>query len=170
MRSSGFGARLWPVTPPLEFNATLWRPAGRGTQTLITVPFDVRDLFGRARCPVRVTVNGYTWRTTTQVYDGGFHVVVNSEVCEACSADEGDTVPVHITRDDAIRTVDLPVELVSALRASTEARAAFESLAPAHQREYARWVGAAKGPDTRMRRCAAAVERLRKGALRPQSA
>jgi hypothetical protein len=152
------------------FEATLWRPDGAGTQTFITLPFDVKALFGRSRCPVRVTINDHTWRTTTQVYGGGHHVVVNGDARTAAAAEAGDTVRVLVTRDDAVRTVDLPAELVAALRGDSQARAAFASLAPSHRREYARWVAQAKRSETRLRRSVAAVERLKNGVLRPQSA
>mgnify|MGYP003469904074 CR=1 FL=1 len=55
------------MTDAVDFDAALWRPDARGAATFITLPFDVKAIFGRARCPVRVTINDHTWRTTTQV-------------------------------------------------------------------------------------------------------
>jgi ADP-ribosylation factor related protein 1 len=51
-----------------------------------------------------------------------------------------------------------------------EAKAAFETLAPSHRREYARWVAEATLPATRVRRSEAAVERIKAAVRRPQSA
>ena len=37
----------------------------RGDATAsFTLPFDTRDVWGKAKVPVRVTINGYTWRST----------------------------------------------------------------------------------------------------------
>jgi hypothetical protein len=41
-----------------------------GSGTLLEVPFDVRTVFGKARAPVRGTVNGHPFRTTVAVYGG----------------------------------------------------------------------------------------------------
>jgi uncharacterized protein YdeI (YjbR/CyaY-like superfamily) len=57
----------------------------------------------------------------------------------------------------------VPSELVNALAADDAARAAFETLPPSHRREYENWVDEAKKPETRERRAAQAVERLRGG-------
>jgi hypothetical protein len=29
-----------------------------------TLPFDTRDVWGKAKVPVKVTINGYAWRST----------------------------------------------------------------------------------------------------------
>ena len=150
-----------------DFEAALWRPDAKGTQTFITVPFDVKALFGRARCPVRVTINGHTWRTTTQVYGDAYHVVVNGRVRDAAGVSAGDCVRVHLRKDDSVPAVEVPIELASRLRSDPQAKDAFEALAPSHRREYARWVGEAKLPQTRVRRSAAAAERLKSGNRSP---
>jgi uncharacterized protein YdeI (YjbR/CyaY-like superfamily) len=48
-----------------------------------------------------------------------------------------------------------------------DARHYFEALAFSHRREYARWIGEAKRPETRDRRAARAVEMLRAGVRHP---
>ena len=47
------------------------------TATMFRVPFDLKEAFGRARPPVRVTIRDHTWRTTPGVYDGVGMIVVN---------------------------------------------------------------------------------------------
>ena len=66
------------MTDALDFDAPLRHRDARGSSAVITLPFDVKALFGRARCPVRVTINDHTWRTTTQVYGEDYHIVVNA--------------------------------------------------------------------------------------------
>jgi hypothetical protein len=158
------------MTDEVDFTAKLWRPDAKGAATVVTLPFDVRAVFGRARCPVRVTINGHTWRTSTQVYGDGYHVVVNATVREQAGVQAGDLVRVDVRKDVSTRATPLPAELAACLRTDPEAKGAFESLAPSHRREYARWVAQAKLPETRARRSVAATERLKADRRRPQSA
>lgn len=58
------------------------------------------------------------------------------------------------------RELDLPRELAAALAAAPDARSQFEALAPAHRREYVRWVTEARRNDARERRAAQTVMRL----------
>jgi hypothetical protein len=159
-----------PVTDTVDFEGALWRPDARGASTFVTLPFDVKALFGRARCPVRVTINDHTWRTTTQVYGDGYHIVVNADARDAAAVTAGDQVRVQVKKDDTVRATEVPPELAARLRTDPEAKEAFEALAPSHRREYARWVSEARLPQTRLRRSAAATERLKSGMRRPQSA
>ena len=64
------------------------------TATMFRVPFDLKEAFGRARPPVRVTIRGHEWRTTPGVYDGVGHIVVNRSVKAATGVDAGDRVRV----------------------------------------------------------------------------
>ncbi len=63
----------------------------------------------------------------------------------------------------------IPTELAAALHADPKARAAFESMPPSHQAEYAQFVSAAKKPATRLKRAAqssAMMRAWRRGAKR----
>ena len=57
--------------PRATFETVLQRPEGEATTTFIEIPLDVRAVFGRARPPVTVTMNGYTYRSTVAVYGTG---------------------------------------------------------------------------------------------------
>jgi len=57
----------------------------------------------------------------------------------------------------------VPPELTAALKKHATARAAFEKLPPSHRREYARWIGEAKRPETKAKRVADAVKLIAKG-------
>lgn len=50
-----------------RFQASLER---RGTGVISWVPGEVMAELGGRRVPVKATVNGHTWRTTTFVYGG----------------------------------------------------------------------------------------------------
>jgi hypothetical protein len=145
-----------------RFKATL---ESRGTGALVEVPLDVRALFGQARPPVRVTVNGHTFRSTVAVYGGKYYLGFNRDVRAAASAEIGDVLTIDLERDDEERTVELPADLEAALDAT--GRATFDGLSFTHRREYVRWVEDAKREQTRKRRVAGAVEMLRDGVKTP---
>jgi hypothetical protein len=133
------------------------------TATMFRVPFDLKDAFGRARPPVKVTIRGHTWRTTPGVYDGVGHVAVNRDVKAATGVDAPERVSGSMELDTAPRTVRVPADLREALRADASAQRAFAALSFSHRRDYVEWVEDAKRPETRARRIAATVERVREG-------
>ena len=135
----------------------------RKTATMFKVPFDLAEAFGRGRPPVRVTIRDYTWRTTPGVYGGVGHIVVNRAAKAATGVDAGDRVRVTMELDTEPRKVTIPGDLRAALSAHAEAKTAFGKLSFTHQREYVEWVEEAKRPETRERRIAATVERVRVG-------
>jgi len=133
------------------------------TATMFRVPFDLGDAFGRARPPVKVTIRGHTWRTTPGVYDGVGHIVVNRAVKAATGVDASDRVRVRMELDTEPRTVAVPRDLAAALAEDPTAKKAFASLSFTHRREYVEWVQEAKRPETRARRIASTVARVRTG-------
>jgi len=133
------------------------------TATSFRIPFDLKDAFGKARPPVKVTIRGHTWRTTPGVYDGVGHVVVNRTVKTATGVDAPERVRVTVELDTEPRKVTVPRDLRNALTADPDANATFAKLSFTHQREYVEWVEEAKRPATRARRVAGTVERLREG-------
>jgi Bacteriocin-protection, YdeI or OmpD-Associated/Domain of unknown function (DUF1905) len=133
------------------------------TATMFRVPFDLEDAFGRARPPVEVTIRGHTWRTTPGVHDGVGRIVVNRAVKTATGVDAGDRVRVTMELDAKPRTVRVPPDLRAALAEDPAARGAFAKLSFTHRREYVEWVEEAKRPETRARRIAKTVDRVREG-------
>jgi hypothetical protein len=116
---------------------------------------------GAKRFPVQVSVNGYSWRTSVARIRGEFLVGLNREVREAAGVKPGDRVEVVIALDTEPREVEVPQALASALAADAAARSGFEALSFTHRKEYARWITEAKRDETRDRRVAEALERLR---------
>ena len=148
----------------MRFEAALER---RGSGHLIALPFDAREAFGRVRAPVRATIAGHTFRTTTMRYGGVDYIGLNREVREAAGVGQGDEVEVQLEPDAEPRVVDVPPELASALARDARAKATFDSLSYTHRREYARWVADAKRADTRARRLEKSVEMLCAGVRTP---
>src|SRR5262245_2344767 len=139
-----------------QFSAELER-VGK-TSARLRVPVDLKEIYGRARPPLEVTIGGHTWRTTPGVYGGVAYIGLNKDVRAAAGVDAGDRVQVTMELDTAPRTVTVPPDLRTALEADPEAEAAFVKLSFTHQREYVEWIEQAKRTETRTRRVAGTVE------------
>lgn len=61
------------------------------------------------------------------------------------------------------RALELPDYFAKALAKDKQAREFFENLAPSYRRDFIAWVDSAKREETRMRRLAEALDRLRNG-------
>jgi Bacteriocin-protection, YdeI or OmpD-Associated/Domain of unknown function (DUF1905) len=131
-----------------------------GPGVFVEVPLDVPAVFGRARAPVQVTINGHRYRSTVAVYGGRYYLPVNRAVREAAGVEAGDLVVVELEADEAPREVEVPEDLAAALAADERAAAAFERLSYTHRREHVEWVTEAKRPETRRRRVAETVAGL----------
>jgi Bacteriocin-protection, YdeI or OmpD-Associated/Domain of unknown function (DUF1905) len=138
-----------------------------GPGVFFQVPLDVPAVFGKARAPVRGTINGHPFRSTVAVYGGRSYLPANRALREAAGVAAGDAVVVELEADDQPRTVEPPPDLAAALAADTEAKAAFDGLSFTHQREYATWVTEAKREATRRRRVEQATQMLRDGRRHP---
>jgi hypothetical protein len=129
----------------------------------IVVPFDVEQVYGtRARVPVRVTINGFTFRGSIAPM-GGCHLLgLNKEVRTAAKVEAGDKIEVVMERDTEERVVVVPAALAKALKANQAAQAAWDKLSYTHRREHVRAIEEAKKPETRRRRIAGAMAMLAK--------
>ena len=147
--------------PAKSFTVELQRVQKTGT--MFRVPFDLEEAFGRARPPVKVTIRAHTWRTTPGVYDGIGYTVVNRAAKAATRVDAPDRVRVRMELDAEPRKVAIPRDLEAALAADPVAKKTFASLSFTHRREYVEWVDDAKRPETRARRIATTLARVRDG-------
>lgn len=126
----------------------------------IALPFDVKEEFGRARPPVKASVNGHGYRTTIAVYDAKYYLGFRKADAAAAGVKAGDIVRVTVEPDTEVREVEMPPELAAALKKNTAARAQWEKLSYTHKKEHAEAILKAKKPETRMRRVQKAVEML----------
>jgi hypothetical protein len=134
-----------------------------GNNVGIVVPEEVVLGFGAGkRVPVVVTIDGgYSYRNTVSVMGGKYLISFNSETRAATGKTGGDEVEVTLEHDTAPREVEVPAVLQAALDADPAAAAAWEKLAPSHRKEHARAINEAKSDETRDRRVAAAIAKLR---------
>jgi hypothetical protein len=149
----------------VKFTGTLAEADGNGRY--VECPFDSRTEFGEGRPPVVGTVNGTPFRTRLMVYGGRTYLGLTKAVREAAGIELGDQVRIEVELDSAPREVDVPAELAMALEQDGPARTAFDGLSFTHRKEYARWVGEAKRPETRERRATKATQMLTDGTKHP---
>lgn len=115
-----------------------------------TLPFDTRDVWGKAKVPVKVTINGYTWRSTVGNRGGQQYIVVNAEARRSAGVKAGDVVTVAIEPDAEKREIEVPIPLRRAL--GTKLTQKLNALSFTHKKEFVVWYSEAKKKDTRARR------------------
>ena len=125
----------------------------------IPVPFDPKPIFGKVRAPVRVTLNGYSYRSTIAAMGGPLLIPLRRSHREAAGLDGDETLKVTIELDAEIRDVAPPPELVKALKAAG-VWDRWAELSYTHRREHVEAIANAKRPETRQRRIDAAVKAL----------
>ncbi len=134
---------------------------GKNT-TGIPVPLPIVEALGAGkRPPVRVTINGYSYRTTVGVMGGKLLLSVSAEVRAAAGVAGGDAVEVGLALDTAPREVPVPVELRKALERDAAAWRAFDALSPSRKQRYTLPIEKAKTAETRQRNVEKALGELR---------
>jgi hypothetical protein len=146
----------------MRFRTTILQ-AGK-TATGIEVPDQIIEGLGAGRRPpVKVTINGFSYRSTVAVMGGVYMVGVNADNRAGAGVAGGDEVDVDIELDTAPREVTMPPEFAAALDAAPKARSAFEALSNSNKSWHVGQVTGAKTEETRQRRIAKSVEMLIEG-------
>jgi hypothetical protein len=145
------------------FKTTLVR---QGAACFISLPFDPKTVFGKVRAPVKVTVNGYTYRSTIAAMGGPPCVPLRKSHREAAGLEGGETIRVRLELDDEKREVAPPADFVAALKDASPAWSRWQELSYTHQREYAEAIEEARKPETRLRRIDRAVAAIRERSAR----
>jgi hypothetical protein len=125
-----------------------------GAMCFIPVPFDPKAIFGRVRAPVKITLNGYTYRSTIAAMGGVTCIPLRKSNREAAGLKGGETLKVKIELDTEVREVRVPADLERELQASKAAREAWQTLSYTHRREHVEAIESAKKEETRARRLA----------------
>ena len=137
------------------------------TATGMRVPDEIVEALGAGkRPPVRITINGYTYRNTIAVMGGEYMVGVSAEHRAGAGVAGGDEVDVEMERDTAPREVSMPADLAAALDAEPEARRTFDGLSYSNKSWHVLQVEGAKTDETRQRRIEKSVAALREGRAR----
>jgi hypothetical protein len=114
------------------------------------LPFDTRDVWGRAKVPVKVTINDYTWRSTVGNRGGQQYIVVNAEARCNAVVRAGDVVTITLEPDTEKREIEIPTALRKAL--GTTLTQTLNRLSFTHKKEFIVWYSEAKKEETRSRR------------------
>src|SRR4029450_3391518 len=100
------------MTPSKTFKATIVRD---GSMCFIPLTFDPREVFGKVRAPVKVTLNGYTYRSTIAAMGGPPCVPLRKSNREAARLEGNETVRVELVLDTEAGEVKAPSGVVQAL-------------------------------------------------------
>jgi hypothetical protein len=125
-----------------------------------------RPLRAGRRPSVRVTVNGYAYRTTAGVMGGRAMVGVSAAIRKETGLAAGDRVDVELVVDASPRKIDVPADFARALAANPSVRPFFDGLSSSLQRYHVGRIETAKADETRRRRIAKAVALFRAGKKR----
>ena len=149
----------------MRFRTTI-QQSGK-TATGIQVPEQVVEALGAGKRPaVKVTLNGYTYRSTVAVLGGRYMVGVSAEHRAGAGVAGGDEVDVDIELDTAPREVRVPADLAAALDAEPAARRTFDGLSYSNKSWHVLQVEGAKTDETRRRRIDRSVDILKQGRTR----
>lgn len=144
----------------VTFTTTLLQAEGKNA-TGISVPPDLVTALGSQKRPaVKVSLNGYTYRSTIAPYGEVFMLPVSAEHRQAAGLKAGDTLEVTLELDSEPRTVEIPADLLAALAEKAGALQIFEALAFSKRKEFVRQVEEAKTTETRQRRIANVVTKM----------
>jgi hypothetical protein len=139
------------------FKATIVRD---GSMCYIPLAFDPRTVFGKIRAPVRVTLNGFTYRSTIAAMGGPPCIPLRKSNREAAGLEGGETIEVRLDLDTEERVIKPPGDFVRALKAAPAAWERWQSLSFTHRREHVEAIEEAKKPETRARRIDNAVRTI----------
>lgn len=129
--------------------------------TGLQVPAEAVAALGTGKKPrVKVSLNGYTYRSTVAVMGGMFLIPLSAENREAAGVKAGESVAVSLELDTEPRLVDVPQDLTAALSGVPGATEAFDALSYSARKELVRQVESAKAFETRKRRIDGIVARL----------
>jgi Domain of unknown function (DUF1905)/Bacteriocin-protection, YdeI or OmpD-Associated len=146
----------------MKFQARL-QPDPTGTGTYVLLPREANARLGlKGRPKVQAVIAGHPYRgSLMRLGDGTFALGVLKSIQQSAGVARGDTITVELELDTAPRTVELPSDLAKAIARDRKATAAWNTLSYTNKKEMARSLEEAKRPETRERRLAAALERLR---------
>lgn len=149
-----------PKGGPVKFHTKILQ-AGK-TATGIQIPDEVIEKLGAGkRPPVRVTINGQTYRSTVAVMGGKFMVGVSAENRAKTGVAGGDEVDVGIELDTQPREVTVPADLAQALKANPSAEEKFDALSHSKKQGFISAIMGAKTQETRERRIEKAIDEFK---------
>jgi len=131
------------------------------TATGVEVPAKIVEDRGSTKRPlVRVTINGYTYRSAIAPMGGTFMLGISEEVRNNANVKAGDTIDVQVELDTQPRDVVVPPELAQALAKNAKAKKYFDSLSYSGKVRLVAPIANGKTAETRERNLAKAIKEL----------
>ena len=132
----------------------------------IEVPPKVVEALGSTKVPlVRVTINGFTYRSAVAVVGGKFMIGVSNDNRKAAGVAAGEMVDVDLELDTQPRELELPADFVKVLDRDPRAKRLFEGLSNSKKQRLVLPVANGKTPETRQRNIDKAMTALREGTV-----
>jgi Domain of unknown function (DUF1905)/Bacteriocin-protection, YdeI or OmpD-Associated len=132
----------------LKFKTVLLQ-AGK-TATGIEIPAEIIEKLGGGKKPlVKVTINGFTYRSAVAVMGGAFMVGVNAENRETAKVKGGDKIEVNIELDTEERTVEIPTDFLKVLNKDSAAKIKFATLSNSKKKALVIPIANGKTEETR---------------------
>lgn len=134
------------------------------TATGICIPDQIIESFNAGKKPpIKVTLNGFTYRSTVAVMGGKYMVGVSADVREAAGVKGGDTLTIDIELDSEERKVELPDDFKKSLDKNLKAKKCFQELSYSKQKNHVTLIDQAKTEITRQKRIAKSIADLIEG-------
>jgi antitoxin component of MazEF toxin-antitoxin module len=148
----------------VTFKGVLTPTPRGGGGTLVPIPKEVAKKLGLNGMPkINAVIAGTPYRGSLMpMGDGTYCLGVLKSIQEAAGVGQGDSISIELELDTAPRTVEVPADLAEALADDEKAAAAWEALSFTNKKEVALSLEGAKRPETRERRLAQALDRLRR--------
>ena len=147
----------------MRFKGVLTPTPRGGGGCLVPVPREVAAQLGLKGMPkIRSVIAGQPYRGSLMpMGDGTYCLGVLKSIQEAVGVGCGDTVTVELELDTTPRVVEPPGDLAKAIAGNKALSEKWEKLSFTNQKEMALSLTEAKKPETRERRLAAALAKLR---------
>jgi uncharacterized protein (DUF736 family) len=145
----------------VRFKAVL-QPDPTGTGTFVAVPREVSLKLGlKGRPKIQAVIAGHPYRGSLMPTADGFCLGVLKAIQQSAGVSRGDTITVELEVDTAPRVIEPPADLARVLAGDKKVAAGWEKLSYTNKREIAVSLEESKKPETRERRLAAALARLK---------
>ena len=149
-------------TNKIKFRTTILQ--SKKTATGLKIADEIVEQLGAGKKPaVKVTINGYTYRSSIASMGGVFMLGVSADVREKAGVKGGDEVDVELELDTEKREVELLPEFKKALDENEQAKKFFEGLSFSGKQRYVLPIAQAKTEETKQRRIEKAIADLSEG-------
>jgi len=147
----------------IAFSATIEQNKGMDA-AFVKFPFDTEKLFGtKGQVKIVATFDGIAeYRGSLANMGQECHMLgLTKEIRKKINKTFGDNVNVELTRDTQERTVVIPSDAQALLDANRDAKDFFDTLSYTNRKEYIVWIESAKKEETRTKRLAELVVKLK---------